>query len=86
MLFDRSWYSRVGVDQVMDFCTQEQYERFLRTCPLFERAIIEDGIILINYFFDVSQDAQEEWFMARAKDPRTHWKLSPMDIESWVRW
>jgi len=69
----------------MDFCTQEQYERFLRICPLFEREIIEDGIILIKYFFDISQDVQEECFMARAKDPRIHWKLSPTDIESWAR-
>jgi len=86
MLFDRSWYNRAGVERVMGFCTDEEYERFLRGCPLFERALVEDGIILIKYFFDVSQKVQEERFMARAKDPRKHWKLSPMDIESWARW
>jgi len=86
VLFDRSWYNRAGVEHVMNFCTQEQYERFLRICPLFEREIIEDGIILIKYFFDVSQKVQEERFKARAQDPRKHWKLSPMDIESWARW
>jgi len=86
MLFDRSWYNRAGVEHVMNFCTQEQYKRFLRTCPLFERELVEDGIILIKYFFDVSQKVQEERFKARAHDPRKHWKLSPMDIESWARW
>jgi polyphosphate kinase 2 len=86
MLFDRSWYNRAGVEHVMGFCTQQQYERFLRTCPLFEREIIEDGIILIKYFFEVSQKVQEARFIARAEDPRKHWKLSPMDIESWARW
>jgi len=86
VLFDRSWYNRAGVEHVMNFCTQDQYERFLRLCPLFEREILEDGVILIKYFFDVSQDVQEERFIARAEDPRKHWKLSPMDIESWARW
>ena len=86
MLFDRSWYNRAGVEHVMGFCTQEQYERFLRICPLFERELIEDGIILIKYFFDVSQEVQEERFRARAEDPRKHWKLSPMDLESWARY
>ncbi|MGI9491565.1 MAG: polyphosphate kinase 2 [Geminicoccaceae bacterium] len=86
VLFDRSWYNRAGVEHVMGFCSQDQYERFLQLCPLFERELIEDGIILIKYFFDVSQKIQEERFIARAKDPRKHWKLSPMDIESWARW
>ncbi len=86
MLFDRSWYNRAGVEHVMGFCKQDQYERFLRNCPLLEREIIEEGIILIKYFFDVSQDVQEQRFKARAKDPRKHWKLSPMDVESWARW
>ncbi len=86
MLFDRSWYNRAGVEHVMGFCTQTQYERFLRICPMFERELIEDGIILIKYFFDVSRKVQEERFIARARDPRKHWKLSPMDIESWARW
>ena len=86
VLFDRSWYNRGGVERVMDFCTQDQYERFLRVCPLVEREFIEDGIILIKYFFDVSQKVQQERFIARAQDPRKHWKLSPMDVESWARW
>jgi len=86
ILFDRSWYNRAGVEHVMDFCTQEEYERFLRVCPLFERQLVEDGIILIKYFFDVSQNVQEQRFRVRAHDPRKHWKLSPMDVESWARW
>ena len=86
VLFDRSWYNRAGVEHVMGFCTQEQYESFLKTTPLFEREIIEDGIILIKYFFDVSRKVQEERFLARAEDERKHWKLSPMDLESWARW
>jgi polyphosphate kinase 2 len=86
MLFDRSWYNRAGVEHVMGFCTDQEYERFLRICPLFEREIIEDGIILIKYFFDVSQQVQEDRFIARSEDPRKHWKLSPMDVESWARW
>ncbi len=86
MLFDRSWYNRAGVEHVMGFCTPDEYHRFMRICPLFERELIEDGIILIKYFFDVSQDIQEQRFLARAEDPRKHWKLSPMDVESWARW
>ena len=86
ILFDRSWYNRAGVERVMGFCTDDEYERFLRGVPLFERSIVEDGIILIKYFFDVSQKVQEKRFKARATDPRKHWKLSPMDIESWARW
>jgi polyphosphate kinase 2 len=86
VLFDRSWYNRAGVERVMGFCTQQQYESFLKTTPLFEREIIEDGIILVKYFFDVSRKVQEERFLARAKDERKHWKLSPMDLESWARW
>jgi polyphosphate kinase 2 len=86
ILFDRSWYNRAGVEHVMGFCSKTEYERFLRICPLFEREIVEGGIILIKYFFDVSQEVQEDRFRARAKDPRKHWKLSPMDVESWARW
>lgn len=86
ILFDRSWYNRAGVEHVMGFCPNTEYERFLRICPLFEREAIEEGIILIKYFFDVSQQVQEDRFKARAEDPRKHWKLSPMDIESWARW
>lgn len=86
ILFDRSWYNRAGVERVMNFCTQREYERFLRICPFFEREIVEDEIILLKYFFDVSQQVQEERFKARAEDPRKHWKLSPMDLESWARY
>ena len=86
VLFDRSWYNRAGVERVMGFCNEQEYTRFLRLCPQFERSIVDDGIILIKYFFDVSQEVQEQRFIARAEDPRKHWKLSPMDIESWARW
>ena len=86
ILFDRSWYNRAGVEHVMGFCTQDEYERFLRITPAFEKHLIDDGIILIKYFFDVSQKVQEERFAARATDPRKHWKLSPMDLESWACW
>ncbi len=86
MLFDRSWYNRAGVEHVMGFCTDHEYERFLRMCPTYEREITESGIILIKYFFDVSQQEQERRFLTRIKDPMRHWKLSPMDVESWRRW
>ncbi len=86
MLFDRSWYNRLGVEHVMGFCTKDQYERFKTICPLIEREIVEDGVILIKYFFDVSQKVQEERFVARIEDPMKHWKLSPMDVQSWARW
>jgi len=85
VLFDRSWYNRAGVERVMGFCTDEQYHKFLTNAPLQEREMVADGIILIKYFFDVSQNVQEERFKARAEDPRKHWKLSPMDLESWAR-
>ena len=85
-LFDRSWYNRAGVERVMNFCSDDEYENFLRMCPLFEQQIVNEGIILIKYFFDVSQEVQAKRFLARVEDPRKHWKLSPMDIESWVRW
>jgi len=86
ILFDRSWYNRAGVEHVMGFCSAEQYERFLRVAPLFEQEFVEEGIILIKYFFDVSREEQERRFIARATDPLKHWKLSPMDVESWRRW
>jgi polyphosphate kinase 2 len=85
VLFDRSWYNRLGVEHVMGFCTDEEYDRFLLSCPLLERSMVEDGIILIKYFFDVSQAEQKRRFAARATDSRKHWKLSPMDLESWAR-
>ncbi len=86
ILFDRSWYNRAGVERVMDFCTEDDYQKFMRLCPGFERELVDDGIILIKYFFDVSQQVQEDRFGARMDDPRKHWKLSPMDVESWARW
>lgn len=86
VLFDRSWYNRAGVERVMGFCTDEEYERFMRVTPGFERDMVESGIILIKYFFDVSQEVQEARFESRMTDPKKHWKLSPMDVESWARW
>jgi polyphosphate kinase len=87
VLFDRSWYNRAGVERVMGFCTDEQYERFLAMAPEVERElIVNNGIILFKYFLDVSQDEQRRRFEARIKDPMRHWKLSPMDTESVRRW
>jgi polyphosphate kinase 2 len=86
MLFDRSWYNRAGVEHVMDFCTKEEYESFLRTTPLFEKELVDQGIRIIKYFFDVSQEVQEQRFRKRMEDPMRHWKLSPMDVESYRRW
>jgi len=86
MLFDRSWYNRAGVEHVMGFCTPDQYEQFLRLAPGFEQAMVQDGIQLIKYFFDVSPEEQERRFEARITDPMRHWKMSPMDVESWRRW
>jgi polyphosphate kinase 2 len=85
-LFDRSWYNRAGVERVMGFCTDEQYERFLELAPAIEREIANSGIILLKYFLDVSQDEQRRRFEARIADPVKHWKLSPMDVESVRRW
>ena len=87
ILFDRSWYNRAGVEHVMGFCTDRQYERFLVMAPTIEREmVVENGIILRKYFLDVSQDEQRRRFEARIKDPVKHWKLSPMDTESVRRW
>jgi polyphosphate kinase 2 len=86
ILFDRSWYNRAGVERVMGFCTEEQAQRFLTRVSAWERVIVEDGIRLIKYFFDVSQEEQERRFRRRMDDPLRHWKLSPMDVESWARW
>ncbi len=86
VLFDRSWYNRAGVERVMNFCTEEQYRRFLHFAPGFEKFILDDGIRLFKYWFDVSEDIQEERMQARITDPRKHWKLSPMDLESRRRW
>ena len=87
ILFDRSWYNRAGVERVMDFCNDKQYERFLALVPVFERElVVHNGIILRKYFLDVSQEEQRRRFEARIKDPVKHWKLSPMDTESVRRW
>ena len=86
VLFDRSWYNRAGVERVMGFCTEEEYREFLRSVPEFERMLMRSGIILIKYWFSVSDKEQEERFQARLKDPTKRWKLSPMDVESRARW
>jgi polyphosphate kinase len=86
VLFDRSWYNRAGVEHVMAFCTKEEYHRFLHQCPIFERLLVEDGILLRKYWFSVSDDEQERRFKARLDDPMRQWKLSPMDLESITRW
>ncbi|MEL7587130.1 MAG: polyphosphate kinase 2 [Prolixibacteraceae bacterium] len=86
VLFDRSWYNRAGVEHVMGFCTEQEYEEFMRTCPEFERMLIRAGIILIKYWFSVSDEEQEHRFQSRINDPLKHWKLSPMDLESRERW
>lgn len=85
-VFDRSWYNRAGVERVMGFCSQDEYDDFMRLVSPFERELIDSGIRLIKYFFDVSQEEQHRRFMARIEDPLKHWKLSPMDVESWQRW
>jgi polyphosphate kinase len=86
VLFDRSWYNRAGVEKVMGFCTNEEYEEFLRSCPEFERMLERSGIILIKYWFSVSDHEQELRFQDRIKDPTKRWKISPMDIESRDKW
>jgi polyphosphate kinase 2 len=86
MIFDRSWYNRAGVERVMGFCTAEQAQGFLALCPEFERAMVHSGIILIKYWFEVSQKEQTRRFQARIDDGRKTWKLSPMDLESHRRW
>jgi len=86
VLFDRSWYNRAGVERVMGFCTESEYQEFLRSVPEFERMIVRSGIILIKYWFSVSDEEQEKRFQARIKDPTKRWKLSPMDLESRTKW
>lgn len=85
-LFDRSWYNRAGVEKVMEFCAEEEYAEFLRTCPQFESMLIRSGIIIIKYWFSVSDEEQEKRFQKRVKDPLKRWKLSPMDIVSREKW
>ena len=84
--FDRSWYNRAGVEKVMGFCSEGQYEEFMQACPQFERMLVRSGIILIKYWFSVSDEEQERRFQARTTDPARRWKLSPMDLESRDRW
>ncbi len=86
VLFDRSWYNRAGVERVMNFCTDQEYWEFLRTCPYFERMLIRSGIILIKYWFSVSEEEQEVRFQGRLHDQTKRWKLSPMDLKSRARW
>lgn len=86
VLFDRSWYNRAGVERVMGFCTDEEYEEFMRSCPEFERMLVRSGIQLIKYWFSVSDLEQERRFQKRLTDPTKQWKLSPMDVESRKRW
>ena len=86
VLLDRSWYNRAGVERVMGFCSEAEYQEFLRSCPEFERMLVRSGIILIKYWFSVSDAEQERRFQARLDDPTKRWKLSPMDVESRARW
>jgi len=86
VLFDRSWYNRAGVERVMGFCTADEYRRFLHQCPIFERLLVEDGILLRKYWFSVSDTEQERRFRSRLEDPMRRWKLSQMDMESITRW
>jgi len=86
VLFDRSWYNRAGVERVMGFCNEEEYQEFLRATPLFEEMLLRSNIKLIKYWFSVSDDEQEQRFQDRLEDPSKHWKLSPMDLESRKRW
>ena len=86
VIFDRSWYNRAGVERVMGFCTDEEYERFLKVCPAWERDFIDAGVTLIKYWFEISQEEQTRRFSERINDPRKIWKLSPMDLESHRRW
>jgi polyphosphate kinase 2 len=86
VLFDRSWYNRAGVERVMGFCTDEEYEEFLRTCPQVERALVRSGIVLVKFWLSLSDDEQERRFRERINNPQKRWKLSPMDLEARARW
>src|SRR5271167_1290428 len=86
VLFDRSWYNRAGVERVMDFCNQDEYQEFLRSCPIFEEMLVRSGIYLVKYWFSVNDDEQERRFQERIRNPIKRWKLSPMDMESRKRW
>ena len=86
VLFDRSWYNRAGVERVMGFCSNDEYSEFLRSCPEFERMLVRSGILVIKYWFSVSDEEQENRFQSRLEEPHKRWKLSPMDLESRSRW
>jgi polyphosphate kinase len=86
VLFDRSWYNRAGVEHVLGYCTDGEYEEFLRFCPLFEEALLNDGITLVKYWLSVSDDEQERRFQKRLSDPRKRWKFSPTDVQARSRW
>ena len=86
VLFDRSWYNRAGVERVMGFCSNEEYQRFLHQCPIFERLLVEEGVLLRKYWFSVGDAEQEARFRSRLEDPMRRWKLSAMDLESISRW
>jgi polyphosphate kinase 2 (PPK2 family) len=86
LLFDRSWYNRAGVERVMGFCTDAEYEEFLRFCPLFEEALQNEGTLLLKYWLSVSDDEQERRFKKRLSDPRKRWKFSPIDVQARSRW
>ena len=86
MLFDRSWYNRAGVERVMGFCTDDEYRRFMRQAPAFERMLVDDGVDLVKFWFSVSQGEQRTRFTIRQVDPVRQWKLSPMDLASLDRW
>ena len=86
VMFDRSWYNRAGVERVMEFCDGDEYNEFMRSCPMFERMLLRSGTILIKYWFSVSDDEQLKRFKARLDQPHKRWKLSPMDLESLTRW
>lgn len=86
VLFDRSWYTRAVTERVMGFCTEREYQEFMRSCPQFERMLVRSGIILLKYWFSVSDEEQEKRFQQRSKDPKRRWKLSPMDLKSRDMW
>jgi polyphosphate kinase len=86
VIFDRSWYNRAGVERVMGFCTDEEYEYFMRVCPLLERTLQQDGVILVKYWLSISDEEQRKRFQSRIDDPARRWKLSPMDLEAQARW
>jgi polyphosphate kinase 2 len=86
VLFDRSWYNRAGVERVMGFCTDGEYQEFMRSCPAFERMLQRSGIVLVKYWLSLSDEEQERRFKARIKDPAKRWKLSAMDLQARARW